>query len=282
MDTIIVLMDHFITHLAPLMRWFPSRTPVRTIGHDPHKTSWVDMTFDTFNFSLILKGCGYYHSSGGIWRVEAPCVITQWPGIPVRYGPDEEWTELFFMYMPENLPIFRNMGLADSSRPAWNMASDCPALGRVDELMALAKDAEKPGRTDEIDRLCELVVVESLLSLTPPSGDRHMQAIEAIRMMVHRDFRKRIDFDKLAAAHHMSPATFRRHWQRVVGCPPGQYACSLRIQHTCRLLAETDLPIGEIALQAGFEDALYFSRRFAQTMQMTATEYRRLNQIRNM
>ena len=37
---------------------------------------------------------------------------------------------------------------------------------------------------------------------------------------------------------------------------------------------ETTLPVGEIAARVGYEDPLYFSRRFRQVAGTKATEYR--------
>ena len=51
-----------------------------------------------------------------------------------------------------------------------------------------------------------------------------------------------------------------------------------RLQEARRLLVESDLSIGEIATRLGFEDPLYFSRRFHQYACSTASEYRRINE----
>jgi AraC-like DNA-binding protein len=41
-----------------------------------------------------------------------------------------------------------------------------------------------------------------------------------------------------------------------------------------RLLAETDLPVREIATRLGYEDPLYFSRVFRKVVGLPATAYR--------
>ena len=42
-----------------------------------------------------------------------------------------------------------------------------------------------------------------------------------------------------------------------------------------RLLAETSMPIGEVAAQSGFQDMFYFSRRFRLESGLSPTQYRK-------
>ena len=68
--------------------------------------------------------------------------------------------------------------------------------------------------------------------------------------------------------------TFRRRWANRYDEPPHRCLLNLRMREACRLLAETDTPIKEIARLLGFEDALYFSRRFRQQVGVAASDYR--------
>ena len=80
-------MDITFKNLSfPVTHWheddgpFRSLIPLRSLGFIPRKTGWVRSDFDSVNFSLILNGGGEFHRKGRCWKVEAPCVITQWPG----------------------------------------------------------------------------------------------------------------------------------------------------------------------------------------------------------
>jgi transcriptional regulator GlxA family with amidase domain len=61
---------------------------------------------------------------------------------------------------------------------------------------------------------------------------------------------------------------------------PARYLINLRIRQASRMLAETRRSIAEIAVDSGFEDALYFSRRFKLETGFTPSEYRRRYQLR--
>ncbi len=54
-----------------------------------------------------------------------------------------------------------------------------------------------------------------------------------------------------------------------------QYHTQVRMNQACKLLRSTLLPIGEISLQLGYTDMLYFSRCFHTYIGMSPSEYRK-------
>lgn len=280
MEFIILFMDDFRIHLEPFPRQYPLETPIGSIGYIGRKREWVRHKFSTLNFSFILSGRGEYRFQGQAWAVETPCVITQWPGLHVEYGPEEIWEELYLIYRPELQPVLEARRFADIRRPVWYIRQTGSLRRRFVELMELLKDPNAFGRVDEIDRVSERMIFESLISESRPGLTPQDKTILLVRAFVEEHFAERLDFDALAEEHHLSPATFRRSWARHVSMPPGVYVTHLRIQQACRLLAETRQPVGEIARAVGYEDVLYFSRRFHKATNQTASEYRKQNQIR--
>lgn len=277
MDSIIEYMDDFIIHATPLPRRFPSRMTVGNIGYISRKDGWLQTTFNTFNYSFILSGSGTYRMDNRVWPVRSPCVITQWPGVYLEYGPDQLWEELYLVYPATVLKEFQQAKLADRRRPVWYMQSAGPSRRIIQELLALADDSNAYGQVDQIDRTCERMVLQSYISRVRTGENPNDRIIREIRAHTESHYHEDIDFDTLAGFYGMSPATFRRHWGRIVRIPPAQYQMQLRIRQACRLLAETRLGIGEIARSLGYDDPLYFSRRFHKTIGQTASEYRHLN-----
>lgn len=275
----LLFMDNFSIHVRPLSRQFPHATPVRNIGYIHHKTVWVRHPFATFNFSFILQGEGTYRLGGKTWPVKAPCVITQWPSRYVEYGPHDFWEELYLIYDSAHLKAFEDCRFADLDRPVWYLREIGPTRQKIAELREAVKALHTFGRADEIDRICEAMVLESLIGAMRTAPDANQLLIETIRVYALEHLAEPIDFEALARRHHLSPATFRRHWARYVGRPPGHYLTHLRIQQACRMLVETSLPIGTIAAAVGFEDPLYFSRKFHQATGQTATTYRKHNRV---
>jgi len=70
--------------------------------------------------------------------------------------------------------------------------------------------------------------------------------------------------EDLAGRLGVGPRHLSRLFERHVGASPLQTAKTLRIQRAKRLLNETDLPMAEIAVRAGFGSVRRFNAAFAQ------------------
>jgi AraC family transcriptional regulator of adaptative response / DNA-3-methyladenine glycosylase II len=66
-----------------------------------------------------------------------------------------------------------------------------------------------------------------------------------------------------------------RLFQRHLGASPVQVAQTTRVQRAKRLLDETDLPMSEIAVHAGFGSLRRFNTVFAEVYRRPPTEIRR-------
>lgn len=78
----------------------------------------------------------------------------------------------------------------------------------------------------------------------------------------------------LAAVAQTSPAHFARLFKHATGLAPHQYVLMCRMEQAKRLLAETDLPLGEIALQIGCADQSHFTALFRKYVTLTPKTYR--------
>jgi AraC family transcriptional regulator len=78
----------------------------------------------------------------------------------------------------------------------------------------------------------------------------------------------------LAAVGETSPAHFSRLFRQAIGLPPHQYVIRCRMKRAKQLLAETDLPLSEIALQVGCADQSHFTALFRVHVALTPKAYR--------
>ena len=79
-----------------------------------------------------------------------------------------------------------------------------------------------------------------------------------------------ISFDWLV----MSEITFSRYFRSRTGKTFPTYLNEIRISRVCRLLAETDKPVGEIAWDCGFDSIANFQRQFKRIQGCTPKAYR--------
>lgn len=61
------------------------------------------------------------------------------------------------------------------------------------------------------------------------------------------------------------------------GCSPSKYKSNILMQKAAELLSISDIPMNEIADMLGFDDALYFSKKFKSAYGMSPSQYRQKN-----
>jgi AraC-like DNA-binding protein len=268
---------HFKNLSFPVSFWLAqedslrSLLPLRHIGFIERKTGWVRSQFDTVNFSLILNGSGEFHRKGRIWKVEAPCVITQWPGEYLEYGPSEPhefWTELYLVYSLELMPRFMQCGFVEESRPVWPISNPSALRPLLEELARCLATKEKSAR---IDRIAERLILETFLPPHVSDSSLISKALEAIQT----NWQSPPDLETLAGRCNMSVSTFQRRWNESMGITPARYALGLKLQEACRLLIETSDSISEVANACGFDDEFYFSRCFRRQFGSPPRNYRK-------
>lgn len=71
-----------------------------------------------------------------------------------------------------------------------------------------------------------------------------------------------------------SVRTFCRKFRDEVGLPPGQWLTRQRVDHARRLLETTDLPVDQVAADAGFGTAAALRQHLATTIGVSPTAYR--------
>jgi AraC family transcriptional regulator len=76
----------------------------------------------------------------------------------------------------------------------------------------------------------------------------------------------------------MSCGHFARLFKESTGVAPHQYVTAKRVERACRLLAQSELPVIEIALRSGFSAQSSFTTTFRRVTRMAPRAYRRIAQ----
>jgi AraC family transcriptional regulator len=77
-----------------------------------------------------------------------------------------------------------------------------------------------------------------------------------------------------AEAACMSPYHFNRLFRALFRETPHEYLTAVRLREAKRLLSTTSLPLGDVALAVGLQQASSFSRLFKQRYGVSPREYR--------
>jgi len=120
---------------------------------------------------------------------------------------------------------------------------------------------------------CHLTVRKSAeieLSRAGPVDRRLRRAIE----FMHDNFDRELALEEIAAAAYLSEYYFARLFKQITGLTPHVYLANLRLERARKLLADTALPISEIAATVGYQSQSHFTKMFKSITGVTPRAYR--------
>lgn len=168
------------------------------------------------------------------------------PGIPfVKFDPEQ----------PEHSPILQALcecfRLYEERPEGYELELQQRMLAFWKGLHALIRAAHGSGRA---------------------AADDHR--IKQMLAFIAEHYSEPVQLEDIAASAYMSVRACGRCFQLQLGTTPVAYLMDYRTQQAGRLLDNTSLPIGEIALQCGFCSSSYFARIFREKTAMTPGQYR--------
>jgi AraC family transcriptional activator of pobA len=177
---------------------------------------------------------------------------------------------------------FREEMLLEGGRanPAWLLGArgerivDVPEseAGRVQGVIeALAAETRRPvdARSADVQRhlLSTLLLwierfYDAARTQTREVDDADVELYRRFALLLDRDFARHHDARHYADALAVPQAALSRALTEVTGRATKEHVTDRVMVEAARLLAFTDLSVGEIAYRVGFDDPLYFSRAF--------------------
>lgn len=167
--------------------------------------------------------------------------------------------------------VFRQATIAD------------PIITKIAREIAAEVSAEQLGRTAMLDTLVRGLVIHLLrchltvrqtdqieLSRAGPVDRRLRRAIE----FMHDNFGRELALEEIAAAAYLSEYHFARLFKQITGVTPHVYLANVRLERARKLLADTALPISQIASMVGYQSQSHFSKMFRSVTGITPRAYR--------
>lgn len=205
------------------------------------------------------------HPSGGTGTQEA---------VVAQFGRDFLGASLFdrpeFETIDRMLTLSRR-GLVFTSESAAQVVREFRELGSL------------PGSVRTIALLNVLATLANATFAARPLASRDFnpqldgvsrRRIDEVCRHLAESYASPVSLSEAAGIAHMSPSAFSRFFHRTLGHTFTAYINQLRIAAACRFLLDTDLPIGQIASNSGYDNLSNFNRRFRQLKHMTPREYR--------
>lgn len=221
-------------------------------------------------------------------RVAAPALVLANPAVALEIvtaeGTEVAWVAVSLAPAAVDRAASR-LGFDESGEVVFPRA-----FARLDGATALsarrlAAEMESPlaGRNDALDLATDLLAIDLLRAHA--FVDRSMRLERSRAGLVDRRLRRAVEFmrdnydrelgtGEIAAAAYMSEFHFARLFKRLTGETPHGYLASLRVAAAKRLLAETDLAIGDIGGRVGYQSPSHFAKVFRGATGLTPTAYR--------
>ncbi len=206
------------------------------------------------------------HDTAVAWRVEGrhDCLIFAFPVETTRRLLDE--------LMPNGLSaldrlterVVRDPVLPTIARELWDGREDDIGRFHADHAVALVL-ARLARQASETGEAVDAPVARERLS---PAGLR--RAKEFLQAQVAGD----PSLDEIAAAASLSPYHFLRAFKASTGRTPFQWLQDFRIELACGLLAASDLPLAQLALEIGFKTQSHFTVVFRRAIGTTPGRWR--------
>jgi AraC-like DNA-binding protein len=120
-------------------------------------------------------------------------------------------------------------------------------------------------------RSCKPIASPGFTSVLNPHDQ---ERISIICQFIDENYHRLLRIGEVAKLAHMSEGAFSRFFHSHIGKTFPAFLNDLRVGRACRLLAETDMSITEIALSCGYRNISNFNRQFLDLRQISPSEFR--------
>ncbi len=246
----------------------------------------------------------FYIANGSVrWRVTSDSgeedydiqgghVFCTWPG-EIHGGIDDVWhpSEQYWLLLdlPERPPA-GYLGLnSEEAKAVHNGLWHLPrrrfaAPERIGEYIYDLIETHK--QTDRLSTLRARTILLRLLtdiirySEQPAEPAGYSQIVKTAVAMMEQNIEDPYSVPELAEAVGMSVSHFHRCFKAETGLAPGDYYVRHRVSVAARMIADTDLPLSEVAKRCGFGSSQYLATCFRRVTGRTPSSYRRLPRSR--
>ncbi|WP_127533952.1 AraC family transcriptional regulator [Paenibacillus kobensis] len=237
----------------------------------------------------VLSGSGTYTARGRTYTCRAGDSFIIFPGELFSYQADalDPWHYVWVSFIGSSAQaLLATVGITPEK--------PIVAGGRLTDIRTLYSSLmDSLSKTDE-PRIADLESSGWLRLLLSCLGqaNRAEPAIAVDTTAIDRQIEQAIRFMSL---HYAQPVSIEqlsrtlgyhrthlsRMFKRMTGLSPKQYLMQIRLERAQKLLTDTTMPIDQVAVSAGFNDALYFSKKFRSWAGASPSAYRQASVLRD-
>ncbi len=218
-----------------------------------------------YQLLYVWRGQGKYLLEGHERLLPAGTVLLYKPGVPQIYSYRmAHQCQVGWIHFTGSLaePLLAHAGLMDN--PVLHVG-ELPEIIRLMERIIQEMQRGEIQFEDQV--MAYFIQMTTLIGrrrsqLADSAGYERAQRVRAAMEYIHTHFDEALSVDTCAQLCALSHHHFIRVFREQCGLSPYAYLTEVRLSEAAHLLADTSLPVGEVARRCGYEDALYFSRLF--------------------
>lgn len=263
----------------------PANKPYPDLSHpDNYYLDWEKgRRLTEYQIIYISKGEGYFEANGQKPQyIEGGTIILLYPGVWHRYRPKENtgWEEYWIGFTGNYAHHLLEQECFSPRNPIIKIGFSNEFIMAFSKLIEIIEKNEDSFRKLSSFLLIQILgIVYASVLLLNQKRTKKEELIHEMLDFIHDNWNKTIDYEKLAQSKNVSYIWFRKSFKEVLGTSPNQYQLMLKLRKAAEMIQETNLTIGEIAFQSGFESEFYFSRIFKQKMNFNASELRKKSNL---
>lgn len=235
--------------------------------------SWGPGVRDHYLLHYVISGKGIYRTGDKVYHLGGGDLFLAYPDQNIYYCSDENdpWEYCWVGFNGTEAPLLLEQTDFSPDAPAVRIESN--ALYEQMMQIYVAQGSLPHQGIYMTGALYQLLSI-----LIRDSRGRPRQSLSASYVTracdyIANHFGLPIGVEDIAAHVGLSRSRLYRTFQQEMHISPVKYLAHFRIRQACALLDRRDLSIKAVAHSVGFDNQLYFSRRFREIMKMSPTEY---------
>ena len=125
-----------------------------------------------------------------------------------------------------------------------------------------------------VSALLNWLLMHSPVPRRESTGSSPKILVEQAKTIIHNEYASDLTLQSVAAQLFVNPCYLSTVFHQVAGITFRAYLKNVRLQHTCRLLTQTNHLITDIAMQTGFNSTAYLISTFRKEYGITPNAYR--------
>lgn len=234
--------------------------------------SWGPGVRDHYLIHYIIAGKGRYQVNGQTYTLGAGDLFLALPDESIFYQADgtEPWEYCWVGFQGTEARLLLDQTDLGSGMPVLRgvSAEVYKQMMRIYESRG-GLPHQAAFMTGALYQMLAALIRDRSIAAVRSGGDGVQRACEYIA----NNFAMPITVEEIAAHVGLSRSRLYRLFMAELRLSPVQVLTQVRIRQACALLRRGDLSVKAVAASVGFENQLYFSRRFREVVGMSPTEY---------